>query len=223
MIEQILPPGVAVSEAFDDLADAPLFPEEAAVVRNAVDSRKREFATARMCARRALADMGLPAVPVLPGQGGAPRWPETVVGSLTHTRGYRAAVVGRRTHFATLGIDAEPHAPLPDGVIDVTALPAERDHLRVLRTADPGVCWDRLLFCMKEAVFKAWYPFTGESLGFEDADIGIDLGTGTFSARILAPYSPTGGGRLDRLDGRWLVRDGLALAAITVPAARLPR
>ncbi|MDJ0461604.1 hypothetical protein [Streptomyces sp. H27-C3] len=129
MIEQILPPDVAVSEAFDDLADAPLFPEEAAVVRNAVDSRKREFATARMCARRALADMGLPAVPVLPGEGGAPHWPETVVGSLTHTRGYRAAVLGRRTHFATLGIDAEPHAPLPDGVIDVTALPAERDHL----------------------------------------------------------------------------------------------
>ncbi|GGY53884.1 4'-phosphopantetheinyl transferase family protein [Streptomyces tanashiensis] len=222
MIERILPAGLAVSEAFDDPADATLFPEEAAVVRNAVDSRRREFTTIRMCARRALAGLGLPPVPVLPGEGGAPRWPEAVVGSLTHCTGYRGAVLGRATEFAMIGIDAEPHAPLPEGILDATALPTERRHLRLLGAADPGVHWDRLLFCMKEAVFKAWYPFTGHALGFEDADISIDLAESTFDARILVPHTLGGGARLDRLEGRWLTGGGLALAAITVPVAQLP-
>ncbi|MFD4262659.1 4'-phosphopantetheinyl transferase [Streptomyces sp. NPDC058534] len=221
MIERILPAGLALSEAFDDPADATLFPEEAAVVRNAVDSRRREFTTVRMCARRAVADLGLAPVPVLPGVGGAPRWPETVVGSLTHCSGYRAAVLGRSTDFAMIGIDAEPHAPLPEGILDATALATERRHLRLLAAADPGVHWDRLLFCMKEAVFKAWYPFTGRALDFEDADITIDLDESTFSARILAPHTLPGGARLNRLDGRWLAGDGLALAAIAVPTTRL--
>ena len=32
------------------------------------------------------------------------------------------------------------------------------------------VCWDRLLFSAKEAVYKAWFPLAGRWLGFEDAD-----------------------------------------------------
>ncbi|MFD3992800.1 4'-phosphopantetheinyl transferase [Streptomyces sp. NPDC058583] len=222
MIERILPAGLAYAEAFDDPVDATLHPEEEAVVRNAVDSRRREFTTVRMCARRALADLGLPPVPVLPGEGGAPRWPEEVVGSLTHCTGYRGAVLGRATEYAMIGIDAEPHAPLPEGILEATSLATERSHLRLLAAADPGTHWDRLLFCMKEAVFKAWFPFTGQALGFEDADITVDLAESTFSARILAPdvlpgVLPGGGGRPARLDGRWLTHGGLALAAIAVP------
>ncbi|WP_338492870.1 4'-phosphopantetheinyl transferase superfamily protein [Streptomyces sp. SJL17-4] len=221
MIERILPEGLAVSEAFDDPDDATLFPEEEAVVRNAVDSRRREFTTIRTCARRALAELGLPPTPVLPGEGGAPRWPETVVGSLTHCTGYRGAVLGRTSEFAMIGIDAEPHAPLPEGILDATTLATERRHLRLLGAADPGVHWDRLLFCMKEAVFKAWYPFTGQALGFEDADITIDLADSTFDARILSPDTPPGIG-LTHLEGRWLTANGLALAAITVPPTGVP-
>lgn len=62
MIETILPNAVAGSEAFDDLPDAVLFPEEAAVISRAVEERRREFRTVRLCARRALRDLGLPPV-----------------------------------------------------------------------------------------------------------------------------------------------------------------
>ncbi|MFF8845294.1 4'-phosphopantetheinyl transferase [Streptomyces sp. NPDC015127] len=221
MIERILPPGVAVSEAFDDPPDTALFPEEALLVRNAVDQRRREFATVRMCARRALAALGVPPVPVLPGRHGAPRWPDAVVGSLTHCAGYRAAALAEAAHIAMLGIDAEPHGPLPDGVLDAIALPRERSHLRDLRAAEPRVCWDRLLFSMKESVYKAWNPFTGRRLGFEDAEMRLDPAAGTFTARLLVRHPLPDGGHLDRLDGRWLVRDGLALTAIAVHASRL--
>ena len=68
--------------------------------------------------------------PVLPGERGAPRWPAGVVGSMTHCAGYRAAALVRAADLASLGIDAEPHGPLPEGVLRRVALPAERERLR---------------------------------------------------------------------------------------------
>ena len=73
MIGDILPPQVAAAEAFGDLPGAVLFAEEEAVIAKAVDKRRREFATARACARAALAKLGLPAVPIVPGFLGAPQ------------------------------------------------------------------------------------------------------------------------------------------------------
>jgi len=51
VIEEILPAGVMSAEAFDDTGVPDLFPAERALVANAVDSRRREFGTARRCAR----------------------------------------------------------------------------------------------------------------------------------------------------------------------------
>ena len=86
MIADILPPQVAVTEEFGDLPDVRLFPAEEAVIADAVDRRRREFATARACARAALAKLGVPAAPIVPGSRGAPQWPPGVVGSITHCR-----------------------------------------------------------------------------------------------------------------------------------------
>jgi 4'-phosphopantetheinyl transferase N-terminal domain len=67
MIGDILPPQVAVAEEFGDVLNVALFPEEEAAMANAVDKRRREFAAARACAREALAKLGLPPVPIVPG------------------------------------------------------------------------------------------------------------------------------------------------------------
>jgi 4'-phosphopantetheinyl transferase EntD len=80
------------------------------------------------------------------------------------------------------------------------------------------VPWDRLLFCAKEAVYKAWFPLAGRWLGFEEAAITFAPDAGTFSARLLVPGPAVGGGPLDGFSGRWLARGGLLLAAIAVPA-----
>jgi len=90
VIEDLLPPQVAVAEEFGNVPYVVLFPEEEAVIANAVDKRRREFATARACARAALAKLGLPPVPIVPGFRGAPQWPSGVVGSITHCAGYCA-------------------------------------------------------------------------------------------------------------------------------------
>jgi 4'-phosphopantetheinyl transferase EntD len=223
VIERILPPQVSVAEAFEDPPDdvllAELFPEEEAVIRQAVDRRRREFATGRSLARRALGALGAPPAPLLPGPRREPLWPAGIVGSITHCQGYRACAVARDAAVRWIGIDAEPNAPLPDGVLRLVALPEERDWLERLGPAD-GACWDRLLFCAKESVFKAWYPLTRRELGFTEAVIDVDPDGGTFVARLLVDGGALpDGGRLTDFAGRWLAGEGLLITAIATPAA----
>ena len=218
MIEEILPPEVATAEAFDDAAPAVLFPAEEAAIARAVPKRRSEFATGRACARAALAKLGLPPSPIVPGPRGAPQWPAGVAGSITHCAGYRAAAVAYLTDVAGIGLDAEPNAPLPDGVLDRIAVAQEQAWLPELAAAAPGVSWDRLLFCAKESVYKAWFPLTRRWLGFEQAVITVDLRAGAFTAELLEPAEALDGRRVASFAGHWLARDGLVLTAITVPA-----
>ncbi|MFJ6759281.1 MULTISPECIES: 4'-phosphopantetheinyl transferase [unclassified Streptomyces] len=211
MIEELLPPGVTSSEAFDDAAPAPLFPAEAALMQGRRAHRRRQFATARACARRCLADLGRPAAALLPGPGGAPQWPTGVVGSITHCQGYRAAVAAPASLMAAVGIDAEPAGPLPRGVLALITSEAERTHLAHLASADPSTPWDRLLFSAKEAAYKAWYPATGIWLGFRDATLTL-FPDGGFAATLHPPLPPP----VDPVyQGRWLAGPDLILTAVT--------
>jgi len=218
MMEELLPGSVVTVEAHggDALGDGiSLYPEEEAVIARAVDKRRREFTAARGCARAAMEKLGVPPGPVLPGERGAPRWPDGLVGSLTHCRGYRAAVVAPVSAVSRLGIDAEPHAALSPGVLRRTASAGELRHLAELRADHPAVHWDRLMFCAKEAVYKAWFPLTGRWLDFLEADVAVDPGAGTFRARVLVPGDCADGRVLTGFDGRWHVADGLVVAGIT--------
>lgn len=215
MIEDLLP-GVAAAETFQDLPE-PLYPEEEAAIGRAVAKRRDEFRTVRACARRALGDLGIVRPPMVPGTRGAPTWPAGIVGSMTHCAGYRAAAVARGVEVASLGIDAEPALPLPDGVLEAVALPAELTDLEALARERPGIAWDRLLFSAKESVYKTWYPLTGRWLGFEGARVRLDPG-GTFTATLLVPGPVVDGRQVCRFPGRWVCARGLVLSAILLPA-----
>ena len=184
MIEQLLPAGVAVVEAFQDNPDEPIFPGEEDLIAKAVEKRRREFITARRCAREALATFGHAPTPIRSGSGREPQWPVGVVGSITHTANFRAAAVAPRSLVESIGIDAEPNEPLPDGVEDEVSIAGEPEMLAKLACAYPATHWGRVLFSAKEAVYKTWYPLTGRWLGFESASPTIDP-EGTFAARLL--------------------------------------
>jgi len=208
---------LAAAEMYTDPPELAPLPEEEPLIAKSVAKRRNEFITVRYCARQALGELGVPPVPILKGEKGEPCWPDGVVGSLTLCEGYRGAAVGRWGDVRSVGIDAEPHDVLPKGVLDAISLAGERAELQAM---PPGLHWDRILFCAKEATYKAWFPVTKRWLGFEDAHITFDVddsGTaGGFESRILIDPRASSGPPLEALTGRWSVRDGLALTAIVL-------
>lgn len=223
MIEELLPRTVVAVEAYGDGGvDAPLYPEEEALLERAVLKRRREFTAVRACARRAMEKLGVPARPVLPGERGAPVWPDGLAGSMTHCQGYCAAALVRAADLASLGIDAEPHAPLPEGVLSSVALPQETARIGGLAEELPAVHWGRLLFSAKESVYKAWFPLTGKWLDFLEADLDLfaDPGEhtrGGFRATLLVPGPRVGTRVVDHFTGRWITEGGLVATAVAVP------
>lgn len=215
----LLPPGVVVVESHGDVPGARPFPGEEEALARAVEQRRREYVTVRHCARQALAELGLPPVAILSGEHREPLWPAGVLGSITHCDGYRAAALARQGAVASVGIDAEPHAPLPEGVFGAIARPEEHGERARWAAERPGVCWDRVLFSAKESVYKAWFPLARRWLGFEDATVRFAPEDGTFAVELHRTGPEVDGVPLTAMNGRWAVRNGLILTSVVVPAA----
>ena len=212
MIERLLPGTVATAETREDVIEVELFAEERRTLGRAVEKRRREFVTGRACARLALGKLGIEPSAIPGGERGEPLWPERIVGSITHCAGYRAAAVAWRDDIAAIGIDAEEDARLPVGVLEEVAFGPE---LALARTDGPAHM-DRLLFSAKEAVYKAWFPLAGRWLGFDDVELGVDVGGGKFRARLLVPGPMLDGRRLTEFAGCWVVEDGVICSAVVV-------
>jgi 4'-phosphopantetheinyl transferase EntD len=219
MLELILPTAVETQECFGQPPDGPLFPEEQQIIAHAVETRQRDFAAVRSCARACLGRLGYPRVPILPGLGGAPTWPAGVQGSMTHCAGYAAAAVGPHRRILAIGIDAEPDAPLPDGVLDLIATAAEQDHLPMTQLQPDSPNFDRLLFSAKESVYKAWFPLVGEWLDHHEAEILINPHNQTFEAQLSRNGLTVGGRQIRHLHGRWTRNQGILATAVVLGSA----
>jgi 4'-phosphopantetheinyl transferase EntD len=214
LLEGLLPAAAVVVETREDRLDIALFPEEERALGRAVEKRRREFITGRACAREALARLGLPPAPIGSGSHGEPLWPAGVVGSITHCEGYRACAVARASDLCAIGIDAEPDAPLPPGMWETVAHGRERELETGAGAAQPHL--DRLLFSIKEAIYKAWFPATGVSLGFEDVEVSIDVPIRSFRARLRQTPAVAADRPLADIDGRWDAADGIIVSAVAV-------
>jgi 4'-phosphopantetheinyl transferase EntD len=135
---------------------------------------------------------------------------------MTHCEGYRAAAVARSNELGGIGIDAEPHGPLPAEALELLLRDEERAALGALADAEPTLHWGRIAFCAKEAVFKAWFPLTRRWLGFDDVSTTVDT-DGTFAARVLVRGTRVGDPELEAFTGRWAVDHGLVVAATSIP------
>ena len=216
LLSLIAPTCVIVEETRQDLGE-PLYPEEKAYVSRTVERRRREFVTVRRCAALALERLGERRPVQVPGAHGEPAWPHAVVGSMTHCEGYRAAAVAQRSFMRSIGIDAEVNEPLPDGVLRVVARGSELSGLRDLRAGGGSVAYDRLLFSVKESLFKAWFPIVQTWMDFEDAKVRL-LQNGSFVAIVSLPS-----GVAVPCRGRWRGADGLLVTMVTLaPSSSMP-
>lgn len=216
MMEMLLPSDVVVVEANSPaMWEEGLLPQEEACLSGVVARRRQEFTAGRNCARRALALIGAPGGPLLPGEHREPLWPAGVVGSITHSEGYCAAAVAYQHRVRGIGIDAEVHAPLPEGVERLVCTDAELAWMATARTAT-SLHWPAIIFSAKESIYKAWFPLARRWLGFEDAELEIDARQGTFTPRLrcASPFGP-----LDApwtFSGRFVVAGSHALTATVV-------
>jgi 4'-phosphopantetheinyl transferase EntD len=170
LVESLFPPGVAAAELRAPGDPALLDPEEALIVARAVPKRVGEFAAGRLCARSALTRFGIASFAVRMARDRQPLWPAGLVGSITHTQGFCAAVIGEHARFVGLGLDTEnadavsprlwPSICVAEELAWIASLPAEQR----TRTAT-------LVFAAKEAFYKCQYPSTGEWLSFSDVRI----------------------------------------------------
>ncbi|MFC0004729.1 4'-phosphopantetheinyl transferase family protein [Micromonospora siamensis] len=181
-MRDLLPASVAVAVAGPaDWAGELLPAERACLGERAVHSRRRDFTAGRVCARRAMAALGVPPAPVPSAADRSPVWPPGVVGTITHTRGYCAAAAARSAEVRSVGMDAERHKELTPEVRRVICRPEEEEHFTRLPA---GSSWPVVVFSAKETVYKVWHPIVRGWLDFLDATVELDPAEGTFTARI---------------------------------------
>jgi 4'-phosphopantetheinyl transferase EntD len=161
-------PGVAVAHRKIYVGDeAYLTGDEARSLTGCAPSVRRAAAAARVAARGLLAAVGSPHWSMPRRVGRAPLWPEGVMGSLSHCDEDVAAAVSCNDLYAGIGIDIEPREPLERDILDLFASPPE------LRDISGDLVRARMLFCAKEAAYKAVYPLDGRFL--EPHDIAVNL------------------------------------------------
>ena len=127
--------------------------------------------------------------PLTVGPQREPLWPEGFVGSITHTTGLCAAVVGERKHFMGLGVDIEIAGRVNPELWPSICVAEERAWLGSLAEHERAVA-ATLVFAAKEAFYKAQFPLVRERLLFHDVRITVpiwDAPQGNFLARPLRP------------------------------------
>ncbi|SDA97408.1 4'-phosphopantetheinyl transferase EntD (siderophore biosynthesis) [Mesorhizobium qingshengii] len=156
-----------------DADEAHLLPEEARSIPARQQAMRRASGAARWIAHGLLAELGINDVAILRAPSGAPVWPDGMTGSLAHDDEMAVAAVAPVDRIASLGIDVEPAQPLPDDILALVAIPADRTDAVDRQLAG------RILFSAKEAVYKAVYPLDREVLGYEDITVDLDAGHAT--------------------------------------------
>ncbi len=147
-----------------------LFDAEAAAIKEASETRQREFASGRAAAHRTLRKLGFSPSPVLKGDSGEPLWPRGVVGSISHCKGLAFCGVAFSKECASIGVDVEEvnrvRPRLAQRILTENEL-YEWDR-------DKAPLWLAVAFSAKEAFFKFQYPIAKASVGFKDVMIKHD-------------------------------------------------
>ncbi|MCX2889894.1 MULTISPECIES: 4'-phosphopantetheinyl transferase superfamily protein [unclassified Pseudomonas] len=213
-----LPGAVLVSCAFDpahlsadDFQRAGVLPS-ASLLRS-VAKRQAEYLAGRVCARAAL--QRLDGRDYVPGthEDRSPIWPAGIHGSITHGKGWAAAVVADENSCQGLGLDQE--ALLDDEraerLMGEILIPAE---LERLDRRQLGLTVT-LTFSLKESLFKTLYPLTRQRFYFEHAEVLDWSPQGLARLRLLTDLSPQWRQGAE-VQGQFCLQDGHLLSLVSV-------
>jgi len=213
-----VPGAVLVSCAFDparlasdDFQRAAI--EQTPALQRSVAKRQAEYLAGRVCARSALQRLDGRLYAPSTAEDRSPVWPDDITGSITHGKGWAAAVVAPKRDCAGLGLDQES---LLD---DERAARLEGEILTAaeLQRLDPAhrALTVTLTFSLKESLFKALYPLVLKRFYFEHAEVLEWREDGHARLRLLTDLSPQWHhGR--EIDGQFCVMGDQLLSLVAV-------
>ena len=213
-LKDLFSSSVAIMETRDAKIDASFLSlAERTYLENVSQNRKREFIAGRFCAHEAMVLANVSPEHIQIGGKGEPIWPSNIVGSITHSHGYAAAAVARKSDIVSLGLDAEIDEPLSSRVLRRISNVQEQEWVENVGgtlVQNPG----KVLFSAKEATYKAWYPITQEWLGFKEVLINFHDQGNTFTVDIQK------NGPIREMHGKYTIRNDVIGTAIQVPSLK---
>jgi len=211
VIAKLLPSGVTSFFSASLPQAAHLFPEEAAATSGMIDKRLNEFTHGRYCARAAMSILGIAPVAIPKGADRAPIWPEGLTGSISHTGAAAAAVVTRSNYFRSIGLDMETASPLTLDIVDMICRPTENP--------DKDGSLGKLLFSIKESIYKCLYPITRSYIDFLEMEVQYNMDTKQFIAVSHCANCPDE--LTKQLEGRFVIHSGYVISAAWLKQTRI--
>lgn len=211
-LRALLPAEVSVAAVAVDDAKAQADDAEIAALGNVVDKRRAEFVAGRYAARLALGGRDLPQTAILIGEHRQPLPPAGAVLSITHDDSHAIAMAASELQCLGLGVDLTDADSLQENL--VKSVCGESD----LMNLQPGESIEqraKLVFCLKEALFKAIFPQVGDWMDFSQSALSIDFMSASYQAQIFAadgsalPLRGQWFGRFTRLGNRWIAVAGM--------------
>jgi 4'-phosphopantetheinyl transferase EntD len=217
-VSGLFPSGVIAAELTEAAPRELLTSAELQLMAHCAEKRIQDFAAGRACAHRALRELGILDFSLLTGEHREPIWPASIVGSITHTYGYGAAVVARQRDLRSVGLDCEVIDSVDEELWSRICTPTEIERLAQLPSAERGR-QAALIFAAKEAFYKCQFPLTRGWVGFEDVVIEPrDWPVVTGSLRIVPQKTlPLEAGVVARLVSRFQFRGPWVITAVTAP------
>lgn len=111
-------------------------------------------------------------------------WPKGSVACISHSKGYCAAIAGLRSNYRSLGLDLEKTNRLSPAAIKRTVHPDEQAFVQ----SDQKKA--SLIFCAKEAFFKAQYPLWYTHANFHDLVLEVDGAAGRLHVASMTERFP---------------------------------
>jgi len=215
-IRQSVADGIVVEGGDLEPADRDLPLTEELSLGNVVPARRREFRAGRIYARQALQSLGASNSVIAVGHNRAPVWPTGIVGSIYHTRSLCAVALGWSADFLGIGIDIEEDSPLPCDLAELVSHAPELEHREVIESR-LGYDLPKLLFVIKEAFYKMYFPLNGRFLTFHDVRVELDVEKRAAKVTI-APSSRLAAADNGCFEGRFGNSDGILFSVFDISA-----
>ncbi|WP_221274620.1 4'-phosphopantetheinyl transferase family protein [Thaumasiovibrio subtropicus] len=144
-------------------------------LNQAVAKRNSEYLAGRLVARQAMASGSHCEMHQMPqittGQHREPRWPQHLLGAITHSDNIALAVVAAKARFRFIGIDYEEILCEKTATSIASQIVDEEEKAILTASSIPFEHALTLAFSAKESVYKAIFGEVQQVLSFQDAKI----------------------------------------------------